>query len=342
MNNNSAYNEGDVENPKYGKLTYKYINPAIIIVSIISLIGIFTGAIYNLPLYLLVGFVSSAELISLLLLHKAASRTIITPDLEFNYGFGKYEDLSNISTSLILLISFGYFIYSGLMSANNLNFDSVTSSLNYHSTFLKIALSSIMLLGYAKHKLLQRFYSNSHLTIFKNTLYKKSYLDSTPMHYFPLIVFNNAIAEGFVLSENFSAIVLSVIFIVGYSYRPFKNIKVSLNNLLDKNLPEPILFDFLSVVIENFNNMCEYKSMRTRQSGEDIFVEIDVVLPHDFTISQAYDLEQTIKRALQEKYPNAIPKIYAIPCVPNCVYMQKGTCPVKRIQIENKETNING
>jgi len=331
MSNNSTNIKSDFESPKYGKLTRRYINPAIIAVSINSFIGIIVGAVYNLPLFLLVGFVSSAELISLLLLHKAASRTIITPDLEFNYGFGKYEDLSTISTSLILLISLGYFIYSGIMSTSNLSFDAVLGKINHHSIFLNLVIVLIVSLGYAKHKLLQRFYSNSHLTIFKNTLYKKSFMDATPMHYFPLLVFNNAIAEGIGVSENFTAIIMSLIFIVAYLYRPLKNLNITLNNLLDKNLPEPILFDFLSVIIENFNKMCEYKSMRTRQSGEDIFVEIDVVLPYDFTISQAYELELSIKKTLQEKYPNAIPKIYAIPCVPNCVYMQKGSCPVNKI-----------
>ena len=41
------------------------------------------------------------------------------------------------------------------------------------------------------------------------------------------------------------------------------------------------------------------------------------------------------------KYPNAIPKIYAIPCVPNCIYMQKGTCPIKKKIIDQTEANIN-
>ncbi len=341
MNNDITNINYDNDNPKYGKLTRKYINPAIAAVTVVLLLGFISGAVYNLPLYLMVGFISFAELISLLLLQKAASRTIITPDLEFNYGYGKYEDLSTISTSLILLISLAYFFYSGISDINNIAYNETLENSNFQNIFLTISIISIFVLGYAKHRLLQSFYNQSHLNIFKKSLYTKTFWESIVLKYLALFSFGSTLSEKLGVNERFMAIVLSLIFVIYQAYKPFKGLRSSLNNLLDKNLPEPILFDFLSVIIENFDKMCEYKSMRTRQSGNDIFVEIDVVLPHDFTISKAYELEQIIKVSLQSKYPNAIPKIYAIPCVPNCIYMQKGTCPIKKKIIDQTEANIN-
>ena len=58
--------------------------------------------------------------------------------------------------------------------------------------------------------------------------------------------------------------------------------------------------------------------MHTRKSGKDMFVEIDVVLPPNFTIEQKSRIEEKICNKIKELYPNSIPRLYAVPCVDNC------------------------
>ena len=44
--------------------------------------------------------------------------------------------------------------------------------------------------------------------------------------------------------------------------------------------------------------MCEFKQVHTRQSGKDIFVEIDIIMPFDATIDTKFDFELALHLAL--------------------------------------------
>jgi divalent metal cation (Fe/Co/Zn/Cd) transporter len=110
---------------------------------------------------------------------------------------------------------------------------------------------------------------------------------------------------------------------------PLTHGKEALFQLLDKTLPEHVQFDILSVISENIGRICEFRAVHSRRSGKDIFIEIDVVLPYDYTLEQAFILEQDIQKNLILKYSNAITRLYVIPCKRDCIHNDKRNCPVK-------------
>jgi divalent metal cation (Fe/Co/Zn/Cd) transporter len=123
-----------------------------------------------------------------------------------------------------------------------------------------------------------------------------------------------------------SAAIILVIFCLKV---PLTHGKDALNQLLDRTLPESMQFDIIAVIAENINRMCEFKSTSTRRSGKDIFIEIDVVMPYDFTLEEAFKLEEDIHTSIKEKYPTALPRLYATPCQKDCIYDNSSHCPVK-------------
>jgi divalent metal cation (Fe/Co/Zn/Cd) transporter len=80
--------------------------------------------------------------------------------------------------------------------------------------------------------------------------------------------------------------------------------------------------------------MCEFKSVHTRQSGKDIFIEIDLVMPYDYRLEELYTLESTILDKLHGSFPTAIPRVYVTPCDRSCDHSTGTTCPVKRAALQ--------
>lgn len=111
---------------------------------------------------------------------------------------------------------------------------------------------------------------------------------------------------------------------------PLQHGREAFRQLLDRTLPDRMQYEVLGVIAENTKNMCEFKRVHTRQSGRDIFIEIDLVMPYDHTLEDLYKLEQRLLSSLREKFPTAIPRVYVTPCDRRCDDPEGATCPLKR------------
>ncbi len=270
------------------------------------------------------------ELLITILLYKAADKTINTPDLIYNYGFGKYENLAVVITFILLAIIFAHTCAAAVSDIIN------NRIINSYGINL-ISFIGIFILTMLKSFLFKRFYNNSGISIFKDfiSIKKMAPIEAILLlsAFVQYILSYNELSKLSLYIDSLSAMGL-IAFLLAM---PSSKIRNSLNQLLDRTLPEETLFDFLSVIIEHYSQFCEYRSMKSRSSGNDIFIEIEVIMHADSTLSDVYNLEKSIKTALKEKYPNIYPKLYAIPCVKNCIYSQKGTCPVLKSAQQAKE-----
>ena len=52
--------------------------------------------------------------------------------------------------------------------------------------------------------------------------------------------------------------------------------------------------------------MCEFKSVHTRQSGKDYFVELDIMLPYDYSMEEKLVMEKKLsaEEVLHQWYPD--------------------------------------
>ena len=58
-------------------------------------------------------------------------------------------------------------------------------------------------------------------------------------------------------------------------------------------------------------------------------IEIDLVMPYDYTLEHLYQLERQILERLHEKFPTAVPRVYVTPCDRNCIRDGVTHCPIK-------------
>ncbi|MGQ9820016.1 MAG: cation diffusion facilitator family transporter [Candidatus Kapaibacteriales bacterium] len=326
--------------PLNTKLIQKLYHPIIaarisfLVSSLLALFIILLGYIENSIFYQTNGLVALTDIINSAILLYAVAYSERTPDIVYNYGYGKYESFGIFVTSTVITIVTIYTLFATFQSLSN-----IQPIGNY--SILSIFSFAWIITMFQMHKFLKKVYNNSKLEILRYDaeLWKNdSIIEIGVLLNLILCFLLNHF--GFVIEarifDSIGAIVL-----VGIAMRiPIKYGKKSIDQLLDRTLPEQFHYDILAVIAENFKFLCEFQTIHTRQSGKDIFVEIDVVLPFDFTLEEAYFVQKQIEDKIKQKYPNSLPRVYYSPCKHDCIHQNTYHCPIKKwIKQNNSVTN---
>ena len=281
------------------------------------------------------GIIAFVDVINSLLFLNAVSRSIKTPDFSYNYGYGKYESISILLSAVMLLMVLGFALYENVTRFGE---ETAVESSNY--IFLAVYSSITAAIIFAIYFLQNKAAKRLKMPILKydSELWK---MDG----FIELGVLANLIIASIllfygktdiaILFDSIFAIIISVIAL----RVPLKGSREALNQLLDKTLPDEMQFDIIAVVAENLNDMCEFKQVHTRQSGKDIFIELDIVLPFDATIETKFGFEKTLQDEIKKIYPTAISRIYAVACDKDCIKGGTRRCPVYLKKQEAEEKN---
>lgn len=291
----------------------------------LTVFGVLIGYTENSLAVFTNGMLSGIDIINSGIFLLAVNRSKKSPDFAFNYGYGKYESLSLLAGTLLLIVISFYTLSDAIETI----IEPAPSSGNY---FLLIGYSifslGVMLFMYK----LQRKSAKKHkMTIleFDSELWKTDSIIES------VVLIN--LFVGIVLTNfNFLKVALVLdslvaIFVLAYALKiPLQGSKEALDQLLDKTLPEAEQLKIISVIAESTEYMCEFKSVHTRRSGKDIFIEIDVIIPFDSTIAEKYQAEDMISRKIKEQFPTSVPRLYGIPCSGECTLSEKGySCPLR-------------
>jgi ferrous-iron efflux pump FieF len=315
--------------PLFRRNRPEYASTVSLIACVILAIGsIIIGAVQQSLVVQTNGYISLIDIGNSLLFLTAVQRSSRSADVTFNYGYGKYESLA-ILVSANLLVVLGIFTIAEAFNLSN-RYDSSgnTALLIAWSTMGFITMRGIS-------RLLRRYSGRFHMPMLRYDaeLWR---VDS--------LVELGVIAEvtlvGILLWFHLEDVALGVevaasLALVGITLRvPLRHGREALQQLLDRTLPDEMQYEILAVISENVSKMCAFKSVHTRQSGKDIFIEIDLVMPYDYTLSQLYVLERGIIDKLHERFPTAIPRVYVTPCDGKCNHPSGTNCPVKALTAE--------
>lgn len=287
-----------------------------------------TGFYLNLFIFQSIGFVFLIESISSYLNFKALSLSIREPDYVFNYGFGKYESFAIFISVVLTANLISYLLVIGFISLSYHNFELISQI--WLIAMMLISVASIYWLYRNQVKYFERFkldnLSASYLKLKKIFILLIFVFAGLGI----LLVLNLVNLNSFISTADILIAVLTAVF---YIYEPLSNIGNSIDQLTDRKLPEHIQFDLIGIVAENLNRFCKFSTMHTRQSGDDLFIEIDIVLPWDYTIEQKFNLEKDLKAAILQKYPKSIFRLYVIPCDKDCIDENGcSNCPIKIVK----------
>lgn len=299
---------------------------------VLATAGIFLGYLESSLAVQINGFIALIDVVNSVLLMIAVNHSVRTPDYIFNYGYGKYESLTLLLSAILLLGVLGYAFWELILTYSNVE----STSGNYSLLSLYSFLTFFVMYGMYKYQLSSSKRFRMPILKFDAEIWK---MDS----YIELGVLANLLLGVILIAVDYNQLAkqidsLTAIGLTALALRiPIKGSREALNQLLDKTLPDDIQFDIIAVVAENVNEMCEFKSVHTRQSGKDIFVELDIILPFDYTMDQKYDMEKRVQKQIQIVHPNAISRIYAVPCPKDCMLKGERKCPVHLFKKDNNE-----
>ncbi len=269
------------------------------------------------------GIVAAIDIVNSLVLVAAVNRSIRSPDYIYNYGYGKYESLALLLSATLLLITFGFTVRQSFVDYSH---GVVTQNYPVLIIFSVFSLAFVHTISRVQSRRAKRF--NMPMLNYDADVWRTD----TVMEIWVVL----GLGAGWLFFSTHHTTyarvsdAVSAIAVLLLALRiPLKHGRDAINQLLDRTLPDEVQFDILAVVSENISSFCEFKNVHTRQSGKDMFVEIDVIMPFDYTFEQAYPVEKTMQDSIRVKYANAITRIYAIPCPHDCIRDGKSYCPVK-------------
>ena len=256
-----------------------------------------------------------------IVLYSAVRQSVRSPELSFNIGYSKYSNLSvllkTILTSSLLLFLIFWFAFNpgyheALIHAEIIYLLGIISIINITLYFFlkQVAKKSRnrLLLKISGQKLIDSLVSIILLAAF----------------YF--------LGSGYIPHAGlyFSGILLACLPALIYLFPDIIYFREAVIQLLDKTVAESIQFDILAVISENIHKICEFRTVHAKQSGKYLYINIDLVMPFDYSLEECFKVETDIAEAIKQDYPNSITRIYIVPCDQSCKSHNSGPCPFKQ------------
>lgn len=221
-------------------------------------------------------------------------------DEDHNYGHGKIENLSAIAQVFFLLATCVYIIYEGI--------DRLFFNAAYHLeitpwAFLVMAISIIV--DYSRSRLLYRVAHETH----------SQALEADAMHFSTDIWSSSVVILGLLFvslnisreADAIAALIVASIVI----YVSLKLAKRAVDQLMDK-VPEGAYENIMNNV-SNIRGVEKIKSLRLRQSGPKIFVDMTIYISRTIPFQKVHDIMDEVENKVRETNPLSDVTIHSEP-----------------------------
>lgn len=270
------------------------------------------------------GYISLIDIGSAILFLAAVDRSTKSADLSFNYGYGKYESLAIlVSANLLVALTVVTIIQAVTMLQQPPENTNSLVVLGWSAvTFLVMRQTARRLEKYAN-----RFHQP--MLRYDAELWRVDSWVELGVIGGLLVGAALRFTDQFVVAAYIDAIASITLLMITLKV-PVQHGAEALRQLTDRTLPSEMQYEILAIIEESAHKMCEFQSVHTRQSGRDIFIEVDVIMPFDYRLDQLYPIERELLVKLRERFPTAIPRVYMTPCDKHCVLADGcSSCPVK-------------
>ncbi|MCX8055521.1 MAG: hypothetical protein N3A67_07635 [Ignavibacteria bacterium] len=310
------------------KIVLRRIILIVAILFLLCLTNIYLGVISHQIFLIILGLSLLINIAYCLTIYFAEANKNQYPDYLFQYGYTKFE-------SIFIVIHFFLSLIIAIITFH------LTIILNISTIIIRID-NQLLLLGYI-------FFCSLILILLKKIFDRNLSGTNDRELVYNFIVWKNILIMFFVcfvfisiailfyqaekakfllhLDKILAGLLSLYLFII-----PISNIKNAIDILIDKPASDEIQFNILSVVVENIKNYCEFRRLQVRSAGKKLLVEIEVVLPYDFTIEQKYKLEKRFDKQIKDIYLNSITRLYVVPCNRDCSENDQLDCPIRKPQ----------
>lgn len=255
--------------------------------------GLLSGSMTALSEVIRILLLLTIEVVSYVVLKRAHRGRFV----EFEYGIGKIERITNLLVAFGLLLS-GLYILSKIFSMDvgapistnimMLAIVSATANLmaNYYFSIAFIRSnekeSSVIISSQIAARIAKTVASIIVLAILMTTLWLPD-----PMSARMVDLFGSLFMVGYM-----------VVIAVGL-------IRESLPEILDRTIPEPEHYHLLRILARYFDNYDGFDGYKARRSGKDLFILINLGFNQERTLEQIEEMTSPIRQAVESELPGS-------------------------------------
>jgi len=105
-------------------------------------------------------------------------------------------------------------------------------------------------------------------------------------------------------------------------------LKEAFMKLLDASIEEAGQMDIMKVMATHFDKYCGFENIRTRTAGRKQFVDLDLIVPRDATVVDAYTLAASVKSDIAAALDESEVIVHIEPCAADCAFVAESQiCP---------------
>lgn len=233
---------------------------------------------------------SVMDLLASLINFIAIRYSMIPADDDHKYGHFKAESLASLAQCTFILGSSLFLVIHGVLN--------IISPRELFNLDLGIIVSIVALI------------LTILLTIFQTYVIKKTksnIIVVDRLHFLSDIFFNIIVIVSLMLSFYGIGIVdglFSVLLGLYIAYGALRIGKRSLNELLDKELPEKHI-NIISAIIKDIDGVIDFHDLRTRRTGPRVFIQADIEIFKNVTLEKAHYIADLAEEAIIKHYPGA-------------------------------------
>jgi cation diffusion facilitator family transporter len=242
---------------------------------------------------------SGLDLVAAALTYFAVKIADKPADREHTYGHGKFENLSALFETLLLIVTCGWIIYEAV---NRIFFHEVHIEVNFWS-FAVIVTAIIV------------DYSRSRILFKAAKKYNSQALEADALHFSTDILSSGVViigligaVFGFHKADAFAALVVSGI-VLWISFRLGKR---TIDMLTDR-IPDVGLVDKVREEVLKIDGVVNCRNIRIRQAGSKSFIDMVVDIKRTIPFEQAHQIMNVIEERIKKMMPNVDIVIHAEP-----------------------------
>jgi len=160
------------------------------------------------------------------------------------------------------------------------------------------------------------------LILFQKYVIKRSQsvaISADSLHYTGDILVNVSVIAALILADQFGWIMADALFAFGIaayiSYNAWSIIRLSFSDLMDEELPDEER-DKIIELVTSHTGVLGVHDLRTRRSGQTVFIQMHLDLPPDLKLSDAHVISEAVEASILENYPDAEALIHQDPAPP--------------------------
>ena len=276
-----------VQNDRLMKLaTYASVLVALLLIALKALVWYMSGSVSLLASLIDSLMDAGASLINLI----AVAYALTPPDKGHRYGHGKAEALAGLAQSVFIAGSALLVLYQGI--------DRLRNPQPLDAAWYGVA---VMLLSIIATLLLLRFQAR----VIRRT--GSTAIRADALHYRSDLLMNGSIIVALLLAHygipGADALFgIAIALVIGFSAVRIGQDAVQI--LMDHELPDEVRKEALALA-RAVPGVIDVHDLRTRQSGQQWFMQLHLELPGELPLSEAHALGEQVRLAIQKRYSRA-------------------------------------